>query len=85
MRMNRLQHGTIPSPMDMLRDSAIGTAIAGLPDALRLVLLLGGQDGLSTREIATLAGVSPKVIESTRNRGNTLVQKELMSHLRGAS
>lgn len=85
MRMNRLHHRTMPSPIGMLRDSALGTAIAGLPDALRLVLLLGGRDGLSTREIAALAGVSPAIIESTRNRGNTLVQKELMSHLRGAS
>lgn len=85
MRHTRPQLATTQSPMDNLRDSAIGTAIAGLPDALRWVMLLGGQDGLSTREISVLAGVSPSVIKSTQRRGLTLIQNILLNRVRRAS
>lgn len=85
MRLTRLQYATTRSPMNKLRDSVIGTAIAGLPDALRWVMLLGGQNGLSTREIAVLAGVSPNVIKSTQHRGLTLIQKALLNRVRTVS
>ena len=78
---NRL-HG---SPAAAVLDNVLGAAIAHLPDIFRWVMILGGRDGLSIREIATLAGVSPKLIESTQNRGLTLIQKELLKYTRAAS
>ena len=72
-------------PTAMLRDSAIGKAIARLPETLRWVMILGERNGLSTTEIANLAGVSPKVIESTQNRGLVLIQKELLIRVGVAS
>lgn len=75
----------LESPVDLLRDSALGTAISHLPDAMRWVMILGGRNGLSTDEIAALAGVSPKLVESTQHRGTMLVQRELSSHSQGAS
>lgn len=85
MRIRRPQGTTTQSPMDRLCDSAVGTAIAGLPAALRWVMLLGGQNGLSTREIATLAGVSTDVVKSTKHRGLTLIQRALLKRVRKAS
>ena len=73
------------SPVDLARDNVIGAAIAHLPDIFRWVMILGGRNGLSTREIATLAGVSPRLIESTQNRGLTLIQKELLKYTRATS
>lgn len=66
------------APVGILGSSALGAAIAHLPQALRWVLMLSEEGGLSTKEIAALAGVSPKSIESTQNRGIALVQRELL-------
>ncbi len=71
-------------PASILGASAIGAAIAHLPEALRWVLMLGEEGGLSTNEIASLAGVSPKTIESTQNRGIALVQRELLLNANAA-
>lgn len=76
-----LRNKVTQSRAGALRDSAIGTAIARLPKVLRWVMILGDRNGLSTREIATLAGVDPKVIESTQVRGLALVRRELEESL----
>jgi len=71
--------------MDVLRDAALGTAITHLPDAARWVMQLSGKHGLTINEIASLAGVSPKVVTSTKIRGFTLVQEELLTRVVAAS
>lgn len=73
------------SAATVLRDAAIGAAIAHLPQALRWVMILAGRGGLSTNEIATLAGVSPKAIACTQTRGQALIEKELMTGVQTAS
>lgn len=76
-RKSRLLVGSLGS-------GAIGAAIAHLPQALRWVLMLGEKGGLSTKEIAALAGVSTDSIESTQNRGIALVQRELLLKAKAA-
>jgi len=71
---NRL-HG---SPAARVRDNVLGAAIAHLPDIFRWVMILGGPSGLSTKEIANLAGVGLKVVKSMQGRGLALIQKELL-------
>lgn len=71
------------TPIDAIGESAMGKAIARLPDALRWVMLLGGRNGLSICEIAALAGVSQKIVESTQHRGLALLQKELLNRASG--
>ena len=78
MDTGNLRNGTRRSAAAILRDSAIGTAIAHLPDTLRWVMILGEDNGLSTRELADLTGVSCKVIESTHDQGLALIRKELL-------
>ena len=78
--MNRRtsRNRTYRSPAATLRDSATGVAIAHLPNFLRWVMILSERNGLSTREIAGLVGTGTEVVESTRNRGLALIQKELL-------
>lgn len=59
-------------------DGVIGAAIAHLKAPLRWVMILGEANGLSTKEIANLAGVSLKVVRSMQYRGLALIQRELM-------
>lgn len=65
------------SPVDLLRDNAFARAVSHLPDVMRWVMLLGGRDGLSTDEIATLSGVKRSVIDAMLSRGRALIQNEL--------
>lgn len=62
----------------ILRERAVGTAITHLPDSLRWVMLLGERGGLSTREIADLAGVGSEEIEFAQDQGLSLIQKEFL-------
>ena len=71
-------NGTCQSPVALLPDSATGAAIAHLTPPLRWIMILGGSNGLSTKEIANLAGVGLKVVKSMQVRGLTLIQKELL-------
>lgn len=59
-------------------DGVIGAAIAHLKAPLRWVMILGETNGLSTKEIANLAGVSLKVVQSMQDRGLALVHRELL-------
>jgi len=59
-------------------DGVIGAAIAHLKAPLRWVMILGETNGLSTKEIANLAGVSLKVVQSMQDRGLALIQRELL-------
>ena len=59
-------------------DGIIGAAIAHLKAPLRWVMILSETDGLATKEIANLAGVSLKVVQSMQDRGLALVQRELL-------
>ena len=85
MITRKLRVHRFESPSELLRDNALGTAISHLPDAMRWVMILGGRGGLTDGEIASLTGVSPKVVNSTHNRGLTLVQRELLSTVRAAT
>ncbi len=71
-------------PASSRGSNVLGAAIAHLPQALRWVLMLGEKGGLSTKEIASLAGVSPETIEMTQNRGIALIQRELLSKANAA-
>ena len=57
----------------MLCDRANGAAIAHLPAPLRWVMILGEPNGLSTREIANLAGISIEAVISIQGRGLALM------------
>jgi DNA-directed RNA polymerase specialized sigma24 family protein len=72
-------NGTCQSPVASLSDSATGTAIAHLPAPLRWIVILGGSNGLSTKEIANLAGVGLRVVKSMQVRGLALIRKELLN------
>jgi DNA-directed RNA polymerase specialized sigma24 family protein len=69
---------TCRSAAAMLRESAIGAAIAHLSAPLRWVMILGERNGLSTKEIANLAGVSLAAVKSMQGRGLALIQEELL-------
>jgi DNA-directed RNA polymerase specialized sigma24 family protein len=61
------------------RVHATGWAIAHLPSPVRWVMLLGGQHGLSTKEIANLSGVSMQAVKAIQNRGRELIEAELQT------
>jgi DNA-directed RNA polymerase specialized sigma24 family protein len=62
----------------MPRDRALGAAIARLPATIRWIVILGERDGLSTREIADLAGVSLDLVKSMQAQGLALIQKDIL-------
>lgn len=62
----------------MLGDGVIGAAISHFQAPLRWVMILGEANGLSTKEIANLGGVSLKIVKSMQDRGRALIQKELL-------
>jgi DNA-directed RNA polymerase specialized sigma24 family protein len=61
------------------RNRATGVAMAHLPSPLRWIMLLGGQHGLSIKDIANLSGVSIKAIQSIQSRGFKLIETELQT------
>ena len=71
-------------PAATLDDSALGAAISRLPATIRWIVILGERNGLSTREIANLAGVSLELVKSMRGRGLALIQDDLVIQ-RGAA
>jgi len=52
-------------------------AIVGLPEMFQSVMILSFVNGLSTKEVADLAGVHPYTIESLIDRGSGLLGEEL--------
>jgi len=67
------------------RGGATEAAIAHLPAPLRWVMILGGHSGLSTKEIASLAGVSLRIVQSMQDRGLALIRKEFLMGCGAAS
>jgi DNA-directed RNA polymerase specialized sigma24 family protein len=59
------------------RNRAIEAAIAHLQAPLRWVMILGERGGLSTGEIANLAGVGLEVVKSIQSRALALIEREL--------
>jgi RNA polymerase sigma-70 factor (ECF subfamily) len=58
-------------------------AIAGLPAMYRSAMILSYLEGFSNGEIAELAGVRPRAIESVLDRGRRFIREELFAHLMG--
>jgi len=65
------------SATEATSDRDFKSAIADLPDTIRWIVILGERDGLSSSEIAKLAGVSESLVEAMRQRGLALIQTEL--------
>jgi DNA-directed RNA polymerase specialized sigma24 family protein len=61
-------------------ERALQSAIADLPQNVRLIVLLGGRDGLSTVEIARLAGVSVYLVKAMQSKGHALIETALQMH-----
>ncbi len=59
-------------------------AIASLPDVCRSAMILSYLEGFSNNEIADLAGVQPKTIQSALSRGRSFIRDELFEHLMGS-
>jgi len=58
-------------------------AIAGLPAMFRSTVILSYLEGFSDLEIAGLADVPPRAVESSLSRGRRFIREELFSHLMG--
>jgi RNA polymerase sigma-70 factor, ECF subfamily len=58
-------------------------AIAGLPAMFRSAMILSYLEGFSDTEIAGLADVPPRAVESSLSRGRRFIREELFSHLMG--
>jgi hypothetical protein len=79
----------IPSRRPLFRDRKFpdhghfSHAIMRLPAAFRSAMILSYLEGFSTREIADLAGVKPKAIDSLLKRGRELLKDEVFVLLVG--
>jgi len=60
----------------LLASDAGAAAISRLPELLRWIFILGEREGLSTVEIARLAGTSIEAIKSMRQRGLAIIRNE---------
>jgi DNA-directed RNA polymerase specialized sigma24 family protein len=78
MNIRHSQNRTCRPHAAMLRNGAISAAIAHLSAPLRWIMILGERSGLSTGEIAQLAGVSLEDVQRMQGRGRALIQKELL-------
>ena len=63
--------------------SALDTALAALPKALKEPLLLSALEGLSHKETADLLGVSPKAVETRIYRARRILARELSQEQSG--
>lgn len=77
MNQRHYSHQKRPAHTFVSPDRATGAAIAHLPMLVRWIMLLGGQHGLSTKEIANLSGTSIKTVKSIQDRGHKLIESEL--------
>jgi len=84
MNSEKSRNNARRSPAATLDDSALGAAIARLPATIRWIVILGGRNGLSTREIANLAGIDPELVKSMQGRGLALIHEDLLIQ-RGAA
>lgn len=62
----------------------IRKAIASLPEAFRVTVILVNVEGLSYDEAAEVLGVPPGTVRSRMKRGRTLLQKRLWEQATGA-
>lgn len=62
----------------------IANAIASLPEAFRVTVVLVNVEGLTYDEAAEALGVSPGTVRSRMKRGRTLLQKSLWEQARDA-
>lgn len=62
----------------------IRKAIASLPEAFRVTVILVNVEGLSYDEAAEVLGVPPGTVRSRMKRGRTLLQKSLWEQATGA-
>jgi len=69
---------------DQILGEQIRSAIAALPQAFRMVILLVNQDGLTYDEAAEVLGVPAGTIRSRMKRGRTLLQKALWAQAKEA-
>jgi len=63
-------------------DAVFEEAISHLPTVVRWVMILSEREGLSTQELADLAGVRFEVVEATQSQGLALIQKEFLMRAR---
>jgi DNA-directed RNA polymerase specialized sigma24 family protein len=63
-------------------DEVFEEAISHLPTVVRWVMILSEREGLSTQELADLAGVRFDVVEATQSQGLALIQKEFLMRAR---
>lgn len=76
MRTQNARNRRLRSLAALPGSSANATAISRLPALLRWVMLLGGREGLSTNEIARLAGTSIEAVKSMQCRGLALIGRQ---------
>jgi RNA polymerase sigma-70 factor (ECF subfamily) len=70
--------------MDQVLGEQIRAAIAGLPEAFRMVILLVNGNGLTYDEAAEVLGVPTGTVRSRMKRGRTLLQKALWEQAKEA-
>ncbi|MEO8482736.1 MAG: sigma-70 family RNA polymerase sigma factor [Acidobacteriota bacterium] len=63
--------------MDGWIDRRLRTALQALPPAYRIVLVLREIDGLSTREVATVTGVSEANVKQRLHRARVMLRRQL--------
>lgn len=76
MKTGNGQNNARGEPDETPKDSSMAMAIARLPATVRWLVILGERDGLSTGEIANLAGVSIALVKAMQDRGLALIQKD---------
>ena len=63
--------------IDDWMDARLRSALAGLPPDYRLVLIMREIEGLSTKDVATIAGISEANVKARLHRGRLMLRKRL--------
>ncbi|HVZ20075.1 MAG TPA: sigma-70 family RNA polymerase sigma factor [Vicinamibacterales bacterium] len=65
--------------MEDWMDKRLRAALNALPPLYRMIVVMREIDGLSTREVATIAGVSEAVVKTRLHRARLMLRKKLES------
>jgi len=71
--------------MEQVMDEKLQTALAGLPEAFRVAVLLCDVEGKTYEEIAQVMGSSIGTVRSRIHRGRTLLRRTMMAPAKGAA
>jgi RNA polymerase sigma-70 factor (ECF subfamily) len=64
-----------------ISENQVKKAIGGLPEDLRLIVVLSLLEGFSYQEIADIAGINMETVRSRLHQGRKLIQRELFDHV----